>query len=211
MLFRSELDYGQTYRELIWNWFSTTKIPVVQAWSFNVTRVPGISIRLGSESEDEQKAAMYDLAAEDQDGELGTGVFTVMVDIGVHANKTGDHVLWLYYIVSYILFKHKRMMERFGLRLHTFNASDYNREAPDLGDNIWTRWIRFRVTTQNFWQGIPSDAFEGVNLDFADGLSPSSNVAVSLDVDPDDVDNTANSGLRAGRVGDTEGEEDINI
>src|ERR1035437_1700905 len=115
------VDYGPAYREQIWQWFTTTKIPVVQAWSFNAQKIPSISIHLANETEDQSKAAISDYAGTFDDiEETGTGVFTVMIDIGIHANKGGDHVLWVYYIVSYILFKYKPMATRLGLKLGTF-------------------------------------------------------------------------------------------
>lgn len=205
-------DYGPVYLDELWKWFSTTKIPVVKAWSFNAQVIPCISVHLANETEDESKAAIGDYAGVfDDQGETGTGVFTAMVDIGIHANKAGDHVLWLYYMVAYILFKHKLMAHRLGLKLHTFSASDYNKDSNKMTENIWTRWVRFRCTTQNFWDADRFTDVENVNVDPAVGLDPASDVAVSLDVDINEVDTTANDGLIASRVGDVDGEDDLNI
>jgi hypothetical protein len=205
-------DYGPKYLDDLWSWFSTTKIPVVKAWSLNVQIIPCISVHLANETEDEAKAAVGDFAGIfDDQGETGTGVFTTMVDIGIHANKAGDHVLWLYYIVAYILFKHKLMAHRLGLKLHTFSASDYNKDSNKMTENIWTRWVRFRCTTENFWSGDAFANIENLNLDPAVGLDPASDIAVSLDVDIEDVDTTANEGLKASRVGDDDGDDDLNI
>lgn len=205
-------DYGPTYLDELWKWFSTTKIPVVKAWSLNVQIIPCISVHLANETEDESKAAIGDIAGSfDDQGETGTGVFTAMVDIGIHANKVGDHVLWLYYIVAYVLFKHKLMAHRLGLKLHTFSASDYNKDNNKMTENIWTRWVRFRCTTENFWDAERFSDVESLNLDPAVGLEPASDVATSLDVNIEDVDTTANEGLKASRAGDDEGDEDLNI
>lgn len=205
-------DYGNNYREEIWKWFSTTKIPVLRAWQMNPQRVPAYSIHLASELEDEAKAAFSDFAGVfDEEGETGTGVFTVTVDIGVHANRTGDHVLWMYYIANYILFKHKLMANRLGLKLHTFSASDYNRDAGKMPENIWTRWIRFRCTTQNFWGADRFKEIEDVNVDPAFGLEPAHDIAASLDVDISEVDTTANDGIMGGRIGDHDDDENVNI
>jgi len=95
--------------------------------------------------------------------------------------------------------------------LHTTSASDYNKEAKYMTENIWTRWIRFRCTTQNWWGGDSSIEIEAVNLDPAVGLEPASSVSAGLDVDIESIDTTANPGLRAGRVGDDDGFEDLNI
>lgn len=206
-------DYGQAYLDDVWKWFSTTKLPVVRAWQLNSQQIPCFSIRLASESEDQDKAAFSDIAEVMGDGsETGTGVFTVMVDIGIHANKAGDHVLWLYYIASYILFKYKPMAHRYGMKLHTFSASDYNKDAGKQMENIWTRWVRFKCTTQNFWDAnINSTDIERINIEPAIGLEEAYDVATSLDVDPESVNTTANDGLEASRVGDIDGDEDLNI
>lgn len=205
-------DYGDKYLDDVWKWFSTTKIPVVKAWQFNAQQIPSISVHLANETEDESKAAMSDYAGSFGDSaELGTGVFTAMVDIGIHANKAGDHVLWMYYIASYILFKHKTMAERLGLKLHTFSASDYNKDGGKMTENIWTRWIRFRCTTQNFWGGDAFVEVDDINIDPAVGLEPASSIAYSDDVDPSTVDPTTNKGLFAGEVGDEDDSENVQI
>jgi hypothetical protein len=206
-------DYGDKYLDEVWKWFSTTKLPVVKAWSFNAQVIPCISVHLANETEDESKAGLFDLAGVfDEEGETGTGVMTAMVDIGIHANKAGDHVLWIYYIVAYILFKHKLMAHRLGLKLHTFSASDYNKDNNKMTENIRTRWVRFRCTTQNFWDAERfGDPIEEINTDPAVGLEPASDIAVGLDVDIQEVDTSANDGIIVSRVGDDDGDEDMNI
>jgi hypothetical protein len=193
-------EYGPDYVNQIWEWFSTTKIPVIQAWSFNAQRIPCISVHLANETEDEQKAAMGDLIGTGSNSEVGTAAFTVMVDVGIHMARGGDQVLWVYYITSYILFKYKLNFERLGLKLHTFSASDYAKDADKMGasgNNIWTRWVRFRCTTQNFWAAEPLRKFEQVRTHQHIGNPPSVDIATSLDVDPNTVDRTANKGVLA--------------
>ena len=205
-------DYGPKYLDEVWRWFSTTRIPVVKAWSLNMQQVPCISVHLANETEDENKAGFSDMAGIfDDEGETGTGVFTTMVDIGIHANKAGDHVLWLYYIVAYTLFKHKLMAHRLGLKLHTFSASDYNKDANKMAENVWTRWVRFRCTTQNFQAAERFADVEEINIDPAVGLDPASDIAASLDVDINEVDTTANDGFKVSRIGDDDGDDDLNI
>ena len=145
--------YGQTYINEIKSWFASTKIPVVQDWSFDVTQIPCISIHLGNEVDDESKAAIGDYFGNDENSEVIVNPMTVMLDIGIHADKSKDHVLWIYYIVNYILYKEKPMLREMGLQLITFNASEYNKEAKYMSENIWTRWIRFRCTVQNYIDG----------------------------------------------------------
>jgi hypothetical protein len=190
-------DFGPGYRDQIWEWFTTTKIPVVQAWSFNAQKIPCISIHLANETEDESKAAMNDLVGVGEYSEIGTAVFTTMVDVGIHVARGGDHVLWLFYITSYILFKHKLLAERWGLKLQTYSASDYSKDADKAMNNVWTRWVRFRCTTENFWAAEPLREFEHVHTDPAIGLPMSEDVATSLDVKPCEVDRRANKGVIA--------------
>jgi hypothetical protein len=205
-------DYGPKYIEELWDWFSTTKLPVIQAWQLNTQRIPCVSIHLANETEDESKAAMGDIFG-DGEGmhEINTGVMTVMIDIGIHANRAGDHVLWMYYIVSHILFRQKLLAERLGLKLHTFSASDYNKDAQKMGNNIWTRWVRFRCTTENFVPGQRYSIPEEVNLDATiQNYPPARDFHATSDLDPHDIDPTANKGLVASRVGyDDEDDENI--
>jgi hypothetical protein len=190
-------DFGPNYRDQIWEWFTTTKIPVVQAWSFNAQKIPCISVHLANETEDESKAAMNDLAGVGEHSDIGTAVFTVMVDVGIHVARGGDHVIWLYYIVSYILFKYKLLAHRWGLKLQTYSASDYSKDADKAQNNVWTRWVRFRCTTENFWAADGLRTFEHVNTDPSIQGPCSEDVATSLDVNPCDVDRTANKGVVA--------------
>jgi hypothetical protein len=190
-------DFGPQYVEQIWQWFTTTKIPVVQAWSFNAQKIPCISCHLANETEDESKAAMEDLVGIGQNSVVGTGVFTVMVDIGIHVARGGDHVLWLYYITSYILFKYKPLAEKWGLKLQTYSASDYAKDADKAANNLWTRWVRFRCTTENFWAAEPLKEIDYVNTDPSIGNPVSCDISTSLDVDPNLVDRTANKGIIA--------------
>lgn len=144
-------DYGQKYIDNIKKWFINTEIPVVQAWSLNPQQAPQISIKLASEQEDESKAGIGDHWGMGEDSDVGVGVSVVNLDLMILAPKNSDESLWLYYIVSYILYKRKRQAERLGLQLHTFSASDNARDMTKMADNIWVRVIKFRCVVQNFW------------------------------------------------------------
>lgn len=175
-------EYGPDYVEQIYEWFTTTKIPIIQSWSFNAQKIPCISVHLANEQEDENKLAMDDFGGTfDDQVETGTAAFSVMLDIGVHANRGGDHVLWLYYILAYTLFKYKPSLTRLGLEMGTFSASDYSKDAEKQANNVWTRWVRYRCVTQNDWA--------------ADEL-----ITPDLEVD-----------VKAGRIGDIEGVDDVEI
>lgn len=146
-------SYGETYIDKIQTWFNTSKLPVVQSWSFDPQRVPAISIHLADESEDESKAGMSDFYGDGENSEILTGPATVSLDIGIHADKTKDVVLWMYYIVIYILYKEKMVARGLGLQLYTYRANEYNKESKYMADNVWSRWVRFRCTVQHYVDG----------------------------------------------------------
>ena len=59
----------------------------------------------------------------------------------------------MYYILAYVFYKEKLLGRKLGLQLYTFRASDYNKESKYMADNVWSRWIRFRCTVQNYIDG----------------------------------------------------------
>ena len=146
-------SYGAAYVDKIVTWFNATKLPIVQSWSFDPQRVPAISIHLADESEDESKVGISDFFGMGEDTEVLVGPATVSLDIGIHADKTKDVVLWMYYIVVYILYKEKMIGRELGLQLYTFRANEYNKESKYMADNVWSRWVRFRCTVQHYVDG----------------------------------------------------------
>jgi len=145
-----QASYGIPYIEKIYSWFNNTKIPVLQAWSFDTDKIPGFSIHLADESEDESKASVGDYFGMGQESDILTGAVTVSIDIGIHADKTKDTVLWMYYILLYILYREKPLARKLGLQLYTYRANDYNKESKYMADNVWSRWVRFRCTVQHY-------------------------------------------------------------
>ena len=158
-------DYGQKYIDNIKKWFLETEIPVVQAWSINPQQAPQIAIKLAQESEDESKAAIGDHWGMGEESAIGVTPFVVNLDVVIMTNRNSDEALWLYYIVSYILFKRKRHAEQLGLQLQTFSASDNTRDASKLVDNIWFRTIRFRCLVENFWDAEPYLDIDDIEVD----------------------------------------------
>ncbi|CAB4125732.1 hypothetical protein UFOVP53_212 [uncultured Caudovirales phage] len=146
-------SYGEAYIDKIQTWFNNTKLPVLQAWSFDPQKVPAISIHLADESEDESKASVGDYFGMGEDSEILVGTATVSLDIGIHADKTKDIVLWMYYIVVYILYKEKLTARGLGLLLYTYRANEYNKESKYMADNVWSRWVRFKCTVQHYVDG----------------------------------------------------------
>jgi len=185
-----QASYGQAHIDKIYAWFSGTAMPVMQAWSFDGTRVPSYTVHLADESEDESKAAFGDFWGMGEGEEMLTGVSTVSLDIGIHADKSKDHVLWLYYILSYIFYKEKPLARCLGLQLFTFRANDYNKESKYMADNVWSRWVRFKCTVQNYIEGEKAQSFD---------------VEIDLNVtNPDDIEvNVDNSTLTEEQVVDS--------
>jgi hypothetical protein len=159
--------YGPSYVDRLWEWFNTDKIKVIQGWSLNMQSVPCYSITLSSEVEDESTASFSDYYGDDECNELLVYAKIVNLDIGCHGSKSPDQVIWLYYILSYILFKNKRYAESMGLELQTATASDWARDNGKTPENIFTRWVRMRVKS---WDTLIGDRFSGpydleINLD----------------------------------------------
>ena len=143
--------YGSDYTDKIWGWFTTERIRVVQSWILSPQTVPCFSIHLSNENEDDSKAAIGDFLGDGEAEEVGISSMNVLVDIGIHGSKAADQVLWMYYILSYILFKYKPVARSLGIELHTFSASDWQKDASKMPENIWTRWLRMKCTVFNTW------------------------------------------------------------
>jgi hypothetical protein len=157
-------EYGEEFSSRLWEWFNTDKIRVVQSWSLSMQTVPCYSVHLASEVEDESKASIGDFYGDVDEGELMVSPKTVMLDIGCHGSKSADQVLWLYYILQYILLKHKRVAEYLGLELHTQSASDWAKETGKLPEQIYTRWVRLRTTVLDTWLGDKSMCVEDLEV-----------------------------------------------
>lgn len=146
------VGYGQSFVDRLWEWFTTEKLPVVQSWSLSPQRIPCYSIHLAAENEDETKAAISDHYGEEEENDIGVSSFNVTVDLGIHASKSADEVLWMYYLLSYILFKSKPVAQSLGLEIQTFSASDWAKEVSKVPENIYTRWVRMRFTVFHTWE-----------------------------------------------------------
>jgi hypothetical protein len=181
-------SYGEDYIQQIYDWFNSSTLPVLQAWSFDPQRVPGISIHLADESEDESKAAIGDHWGFGAEAEILTGPVSVSLDIGIHADKSKDHVLWMYYIILYILYKEKMTARGLGLQLYTYRANEYNKESKYMGDNVWSRWIRFRCTVQHYLSGDTASEVDSLIIDMdaasLDNNNPNVDISdIEIDLD----------------------------
>lgn len=168
--------YGDEYVDKIWTWFTTERIRVVQAWILSPHTVPCFSIHLSNENEDESKAAIGDYYGEGDDAEVGITSMSVLVDIGIHGSKAADQVLWMHYILSYILFKYKPVARSLGIEIQTYSASDWQKDASKMPENIWTRWLRMRCTVFNTWDAdrfqVATDIETSIELDRYVNIDP---------------------------------------
>ena len=143
--------YGQSFVDDIKSWFLDNKIPVVQSWSMNVEKIPGYSVHLGPEAEDTNLSAINDFYGNGETQETSVGVFDVTLRIGMHASREGDYLLWMYYVLKYILFNNKRLLESLGIEIHTFSASDWVKDEEHAANNIYSRYLTFTCKIQDSW------------------------------------------------------------
>lgn len=172
-------SYGEDYTDKIWTWFTTERIRVVQAWILSPQTVPCFSVHLSNENEDESKAAIGDYYGDGEEAEIGIASMSVLVDIGIHGSKAADQVLWMYYILSYVLFKYKHVARSLGIEIQTYSASDWQKDASKMPENIWTRWLRMRCTVFNTWN---ADA-----LKTATDIETSIQLENYINIDPDNA------------------------
>jgi hypothetical protein len=89
----------------------------------------------------------------------GASHFTESIDIGLHASEEAQTVLWLYYMASWIFFRFKPVLEQRGLEVHTFTASDFDRDSKFVGEKVFSRWLRFSCDSVTEWTEDPLDSF----------------------------------------------------
>jgi hypothetical protein len=82
----------------------------------------------------------------------GEAYFKENIDIGIHGHGDQNTVLWMYYIVVWILLRFKQELEKRCMDLSTFSASDFNKNNQYLGENIYSRWVRFTARTRVSWK-----------------------------------------------------------
>lgn len=85
----------------------------------------------------------------------GESYFREACDIGIHGHGDQNTVLWLYSIIKWILLRFKPEIEKRCMDLSTFSASDFRKDNVFLGENIFSRWIRFTARTRVHWKEDP--------------------------------------------------------
>jgi len=152
-------------------------VKVAQSFALIDAQMPSFSIQLldGGESTDRSglvdHQSMVDAVDFEQNvigrSEVGFISMTDNVHIGIHNINTPDLTKYLYYLVVYILSSSKDLMEKYGLMLGTFRATDISRLNEFLPENMYSRFINFSVyTIASFDKGsvLIVDSIQGINV-----------------------------------------------
>jgi hypothetical protein len=125
---------------------------------------------------------------------LGQAHFKELIDIGIHGHADQNTVLWMYYMVSWLLFRFKAILENRCIDIATFSASDFDRDSKFLGEHIYSRWIRFSGKTTIQWREpkYPNiTSFDLVVLEPIDPADPESAEVVSEGFKADKINDTS--------------------
>lgn len=85
----------------------------------------------------------------------GQGEFHENIDLGLHGKESDNTVLWIYYLVVWLLFRFKSTLESRGVDIHTFSASEFDRQSKFVQEHIYSRWIRMSGKTTVEWSEEP--------------------------------------------------------
>ena len=156
--------YGEAKILEIENFIKKYDIRVVQHFSLIDAQYPTISIQLMDGSEMTERAGLADHSGDmdvlDGDenvvGRSEIGYIPVLdnMQIGIHNTQTPDLTKYLYSFVIYVLSAFKPEMEKRGMQLGTFRATDLSRMNEYLPANMYSRFINFSIfTTASFDKG----------------------------------------------------------
>jgi hypothetical protein len=123
----------------------------------------------------------------------GQQMFQDTVQLGIHGQADTNMTLWMYYIVAWILFKFKPVLEKRGIQLQSFSGSEFTKDASKMGEMIYSRWMTFSaITTMEWTEEFPTTTTpdgQFVDFDFNSiGIIP----ANTNEVDSFDTQITAN-------------------
>jgi hypothetical protein len=82
----------------------------------------------------------------------GEAYFNTQLDVGVHARDNPNMVIWLYSILTYILFRYKSEISTRCMDLTTYSASDFSKDSQYIASNVYSRWIRLSARTRVSWK-----------------------------------------------------------
>jgi hypothetical protein len=89
-------------------------------------------------------------------------------------------------------------MRKLGLQLTTFSASDYNKDSQYMAENIWSRWVRFKCTVQNYLEEDDYSEITEVDAGIYNSLEPDLDKVTPTTNDPISVANPR-EGIRLDR------------
>ena len=92
----------------------------------------------------------------------GEAYFRENIDIGLHGHGDQNTVLWMYSIVRWTLLRFRPELENRCMDISTFAASDFKKDNQYLGENIFTRWIRFTARTRVTWDEDPQPQIDTI-------------------------------------------------
>jgi hypothetical protein len=147
--------YGDKKIKEIADYIKKYDIRIVQHFSLIDEQMPTISIQLLDGGEMTERAGLADhadvidqLNAENEvlgRSEVKYSPVTDNIHIGIHTSNTPDLCKYLYYLSMYILLLFKPELEKRGLQLSTFRATDLSKVNEYLPANIYSRFINFSV------------------------------------------------------------------
>jgi hypothetical protein len=77
--------------------------------------------------------------------------FDETYDIRMFGSGNQDQVIWLYYIISYILFRNKSYFEEVGIENQSVSSGEIARDLGKQPNQVWSRFIRFRGMVEHSW------------------------------------------------------------
>lgn len=147
--------YGEAKIDEIAAFIRKYEIKIVQHFSLIDAAVPCFSIQLLDGGEMTERAGLVDhqrmIDTRDMEDnvigrtEVGYVPISDNVHIGIHVINTPDLAKYLYYLAVYILSSYKMVLEKRGLMLGTFRATDISRLNDFLPENMYSRFINFTV------------------------------------------------------------------
>ena len=147
--------YGEPKIQEIVSFLKKYQLNVVQHWALIETTLPCISIQLLDGREMTERAGLNDFEgmADSMNGqeevigrsEIKYSPISDSVHIGIHTATTPDLTKYIYYLVIYILLLFKPDLQKRGLHLSTFQATDLSRLNEYLPSNVYSRFINFTV------------------------------------------------------------------
>lgn len=156
--------YGQEKVDEIFEYITTNKLEIMQAFPISEEQAPSISLNIANAMENVAEAGLDDFAGslDDTDSEgnvigrtdLGYIPMSDSILVGIHATGSPDKCRFIYMLACYILakFKHELMEDvdkaTNGAYNITFNATDLSRLNEYLPQNMFNRFITVQTSSR---------------------------------------------------------------